>query len=282
MASPHWTPQLEAVARRVMSQASGYAWMYERQVARAKKWGSVLSILAGCLGALVGARGVCSAALPGGAPQGGRWVALIEAVAGFAIAVLVILDRTWKLDVVRTQGLTAQVDFAHLARSIQFQLALRAEDRQDAREFVKNALEEIETLKLSSPTPDAADKRAYAAKYRDSQVFGPTALAGRPPEAPWAPAGPPVAASLYGAVPPEPAAPADAPEPVGPEGPPAGAPPPFQEVLGRYEEKCRAEKRREAAEPRPPPPGLHAAGPAPAGPHSEKSRSRGSFPGPSS
>lgn len=257
MAAAHWTPQLEAVARRGMAQASGYAWMYERQVARAKKWGSALSILAGCLGALVGTRGVCSAALPRDAAQGGRGVALVEAAAGFAIAVLVVLDRTWKLDVVRTQGLVAQVDFAHLARSIQVQLALRAEDRQDAREFVKNVLEEIETLKLSSPTLDAADKRAYAAKYRDNPIFGPTALAGRSPEAPGASAPPPLAASLYGAVPPEPAgegggaasAPeasslygAVPPEPAGPGEAPAGAPPPFREVLGRYEERCRAEK----------------------------------------
>ena len=205
----HWTPRLEEVARRAMAHAEGYAWMYERQVARAKKWGAALSILAGGLGALVGTRAAAQAALPEGSPpSGGRPAAVAEAAAGYAIALLTVLDRTWKLEVVRAQALVAQVDFAHVAQSIRFQLALSAEDRQDAREFVKHVLGEIETLKLSSPTLDSADRRALAAKFGE--------------------AAPPLAAPPLAAAPP-------ATQPLGA---------PAAEALARYEARC-AEKESE-------------------------------------
>jgi hypothetical protein len=222
--STHWTPRLEAVARRAMMQATGFSWMYERQVSRAKKWGNALTIAAGFLGALVGTRGVCAAAAP--ASQGPSWASFVDAGAGYLIAVLLVLDGTWKLDVVRSQGLVAQVDFAHLARSVQFQLALRPEERQDAREFVKGVLGEIETLKLSSPTLDGADKRAYAAKFRDNPIYGsPRPWEGPPPE---------VGAPLDAEEPPAPPAAPPAPPPRDPPGP--------------------ATPRTEGREPRAPPP----------------------------
>ena len=230
----HWTPRLEAVARRAMMQASGFSWMYERKVSRAKKWGNALTIAAGFLGSLVGTRGLCAAAAP--PSQGPSWASAVDAVAGYLIAILLLLDSTWQLDLVRSQGLVAQVDFAHLARSIQFQLALRPEERQDAREFVKGILGEIETLKLSSPILDGADKRAYTAKFRDNPIYGaPRPWEGgprevlvaappdeEPPEVPppaaaSLPASPPRGVALLGAV-----TPRDDGAPLGHDSPPRG------------------------------------------------------------
>lgn len=159
-----WTPDLEAAARRTMNQASGYAWMYDQMVVRAKKWGGVLSSVAGVLGGLVGTEGLVSAfASDSGAPP---WVGVATAVVGYLIVVALTLDKkTWRLDDVRAESLAAQVSFAQLSRGVMLQLALAPSDRQDAGEFVKGILNEIETMKLSSPTIDLRVRRAYASKF---------------------------------------------------------------------------------------------------------------------
>jgi len=152
-----------------MKQASGFAWMYERLVFRAKAWGSYLTILTGLLSGVVGTGGLVSAFYE--APQ---WAGILTAAVGYAITVVVVLDKTWRLDVVRSEGLVAQVGFAHLNRSIMFQLALHPSERQDAHEFVKGALIEIETLKLSSPTIDAKIRDLYVAKFQNNPIYNPS------------------------------------------------------------------------------------------------------------
>ena len=98
---------------------------------------------------------------------------IVTAVIGYAIAVVVVVDNTWNLDVVRSEGLVAQVGFAHLSRGVMYQLALRPSERQDARDFVKGILNEIETMKLSSPTIDGKVKAAYIEKFKDNPIYNP-------------------------------------------------------------------------------------------------------------
>lgn len=171
LSSNYWSPELEAVARRTMKQASGYSWMYEKMVAGAKKWGSCLSILAGALAGVVGTEGLVAIFTSGGETP--LWAGILTAVSGYSIAVVVVLDNTWKLDVVRSEGLVAQVGFAHLSRTIIYQLALRPSERQDARDFVKGILNEIETMKLSSPTIDGKVKIDYVKKFKDNPIYNP-------------------------------------------------------------------------------------------------------------
>jgi uncharacterized membrane protein YeaQ/YmgE (transglycosylase-associated protein family) len=154
-----------------MKQASGYAWMYEKVVESAKKWGSILSIIAGVLATLVGTQGLVSVFTT----EGGSafWVGVVTAVTGYIIAVVVALNNTWKLDVVLSEGLVAQVGFAHLSRGIMYQLALRPSERQDARDFVKGILNEIETMKLSSPSIDRGVKASYIRKFKDNPIYNP-------------------------------------------------------------------------------------------------------------
>jgi uncharacterized membrane protein YeaQ/YmgE (transglycosylase-associated protein family) len=154
-----------------MKQASGYSWMYEKMVAGAKKWGSFLSILAGVLAGVVGTEGLVAIFTSGGETP--LWAGILTAVIGYSIAVVVVLDNTWKLDVVRSEGLVAQVGFAHLSRTIMYQLALRPSERQDARDFVKGILNEIETMKLSSPTIDGKVKKDYVEKFKDNPIYNP-------------------------------------------------------------------------------------------------------------
>jgi hypothetical protein len=166
-APARWTPELESVARCTMKQASGFTWMYERTVARAKRWGERITLASGVLAGVVGTEGLVMAVA-----GGGQRAAIATAVIGYAITILTLLSGTWRLDEVRAAGLVAQVDFAHLARAIQFQLALHPDERQDAREFVRGVLGEIETLKLSSPPIDAAVRADYIAKFKDNPIYG--------------------------------------------------------------------------------------------------------------
>ena len=167
----YWSPELETVARQTMTQARGYAWMYERVVYRAKKWGSFLSIISGALAGIVGTGGLISTFTPSDKPP--LWVGIMTAVIGYMIAIVVVIDNNWKLGVVHSEGLMAQVGFANLSRSITYQLALHPSDRQDAREFVKGILNEIETMKLSSPTIGGKVKTEYISKFKDNPIYDP-------------------------------------------------------------------------------------------------------------
>jgi hypothetical protein len=152
-----------------MLQASGYAWMYERMVAEATTWDGRLSIIAGGLGGLVGTGGLISTATSDGDPP--LWTGVLSAVVGYTIALVLVLANTWKLVEVRSEGLVSQVGFAHLNRTILFQLALAPSEREDARNFVKKILAENETLKLSSPTISGRIRRAYTARFRDNPIY---------------------------------------------------------------------------------------------------------------
>lgn len=164
-----------------MKQANGHAWMYEQMVATAKRWSNALNILAGVLGALLGTSGLVSIFTD---RQRALWLKILEAIVGYLIMVISVLNSTWRLDATQSNALVAQVSFASLGQSILYQLALEPSERQNAHEFIERTLAEVNTMKLSSPVIYSSAKKAYIARFRDNPIFNPRdALASfQPPE----------------------------------------------------------------------------------------------------
>jgi len=170
-----WSAEMEAAMRRAIRQADGYAWMYEQMVAGAKWWGNKLTISTKLLGGVLGTQGLIGAlmaAFSSGCGSGVPiWVPILSAALGFVVLGLGVLDDTWSVDVVHAQGIVAQVNFATLARSIHFQLALPCAAREDARVFVPSALRELEGLKLTSPTIWGGVKARYVRRYPGNPIY---------------------------------------------------------------------------------------------------------------
>jgi hypothetical protein len=170
-----WTPRLERMAHHVMGQASGYSWMYERMVSSAKSWGKVFSVASGILAGLVGTEGIADLLAMADVDTScdiiPQWLVITTTVLSFSIIVVVVLNNTCKFDVVKSEGLAAQVSFARLARSIGYQLVLTPSARQEGQDFVKGVLAEIDQLKLTSPTIDRAAKISYTTKFKNNPVY---------------------------------------------------------------------------------------------------------------
>lgn len=168
----YWTPELEHLSRDVMRQAAGYAAMYEEMVSTAKSWSHILNFMAGGIGGIVGTEGLLTTisfqADPN--PRAALWLGVVGAILGYMVTVLVVLQNVWKFDTIKSEGLVAQVNFASLRSEIKFQLTLHASRRQNALVFVPRITQDIETLKLSSPTIDDRVRRRYQ-KVRRPPLF---------------------------------------------------------------------------------------------------------------
>lgn len=171
-----WTPELEALAIKALAQAAGYSWMLQRTAGRALRWSQGISIASGLLGGVVGTRGLVGLALDDSVLP--WWAGLLDAAAGFAISALLLFERTWSLHSRHVCALSAQVDYARVAREIQLQLALPPAERKSASAFIEHVLAEIETIKLSTPAPDHVDRQQYASRFVTNPFRPETADAG--------------------------------------------------------------------------------------------------------
>jgi hypothetical protein len=167
----HWSPEMEAVARRTMRQASGYAWMYEYMAASASRWEGRLNIASGALGCVVGTAGLVSILSDTSTPP--LWARILECVVGYMVSFISVLNSTWRLGDAQMNDILTQVSYATMSRDLMYQLALPRKDRQDAREYVKAKLGEIEQLKVSAPIIDGGARSAYNAKYKNNPIFSP-------------------------------------------------------------------------------------------------------------
>ena len=162
---------MEAVARRTMRQASGYAWMYEHMAASASRWEGILNIASGALGCVVGTAGLVSILSDTSTPL--LWARILECVVGYMVSFISVLNSTWRLGDAQMNDILTQVSYATMSRDLMYQLALPRKDRQDAREYVKAKLGEIEQLKVSAPIIDGCARSAYNAKYKNNPIFSP-------------------------------------------------------------------------------------------------------------
>jgi hypothetical protein len=161
---------MEAIARRTMRQANGYAWMYENMAFSAKRWSDLLNIASGVLGGIVGTSGVVSIVTDSSAPL---WARIVQVVLGFLVSVVAALTATWRLSETQMDDVLTQVSYATLAKDLMWQLAQPRKDRQDAREYVRTKLGEIEQLKVSAPTIDTRTRHAYNSKFKNNPIFTP-------------------------------------------------------------------------------------------------------------
>jgi F0F1-type ATP synthase assembly protein I len=161
---------MEAIARRTMRQANGYAWMYENMATSAKRWGDDLNIASGVLGGIVGTSGIVSIATDSSTPL---WARIVQVVLGFLVTIVTVLTATWRLSETQRNDVFTQVSYATLAKSLMWQLAQPRKDRQDAREYVRAKLGEIEQLKISAPTIDTRTRHAYNSKFKNNPIFTP-------------------------------------------------------------------------------------------------------------
>jgi hypothetical protein len=168
-AARHWTEEMEAIARRAMRTADGYAYMYEHMAAAAKTADDRLRIVGGILGSVVGTSGVVSWFTVGGSMP--PWAAILASVVGFAITILAVFSGVWQLTVTQTVAVLNQVSYAAVSRDIMCQLAQPRRVRPDAREYVRAKLGEIERLKLSAPAVSSGARKSYERKFRDNPIY---------------------------------------------------------------------------------------------------------------
>jgi len=161
---------MEALARRTMRQASGYAWMYERMAASSKRWGDGLNIVSGVLGALVGTAGIVSIFTDSSTPL---WSRIVAAVLGFLIAVVSALTATWKPSEAQMDNVLTQVSYATMERDLMYQLAQPCGDRADAQEYMQRVLSGIEQLKVSAPIISGITRAAYNRKFQNNPIYSP-------------------------------------------------------------------------------------------------------------
>lgn len=153
-----------------MRQASGYAWMYEHMAMSASRWRGALNIASGALGCVVGTAGVVTIMSDTSTPM---WVRVLHVVVGYMVSLVSVLNVTWQLGDAQMNDILTQVNYATLSRDLMYQLALPRKDRQDAREYVKSKLGEIEQLKVSAPIITGASRSAYNTKYKNNPIFSP-------------------------------------------------------------------------------------------------------------
>jgi hypothetical protein len=176
---------MEALARRTMRQASGYAWMYEHTASDTKRWSDAMSIISGTLGGVVGTAGVVDLLTsPSSTPT---WSHVIQVVVGFLIGFIAVLNATWRLNDAYTGDILSQVSYAMISQDLMCQLTLPRRDRQDAREYLGRKTGEIEQLKLSAPPIGRGARRAYNEKFRNNPIYSladglePSPAEARPP-----------------------------------------------------------------------------------------------------
>jgi uncharacterized membrane protein YeaQ/YmgE (transglycosylase-associated protein family) len=166
----HWTAEMEALARRTMRQAAGYAWMYEHMAANAKRWGDALNILSGVLGALIGTAGLVSIFTDTSTPL---WSRIVAAILGFLISLVSALNATWKPSEAQTSSVQTQVGYATMQRDLMYQLAQPRQDRADAQEYMQRTLGNIEQLKVSAPIISTFVRAAYNRKFKNNPIYSP-------------------------------------------------------------------------------------------------------------
>ena len=166
----HWTPEMEAIARRTMRQANGYAWMYENMATSAKHWGDGLNIASGVLGGIVGTAGIISVATESSTPL---WARILQIILGFLVTLVSVLTATWRLSETQMNDVLTQVSYATLGKDLMWQLAQPRKDRQDAREYVRAKLGEVEQLKVSAPTISTRTRHAYNNKFKNNPIYTP-------------------------------------------------------------------------------------------------------------
>ncbi len=161
---------MEALARRTMRQAAGYAWMYEHMAANAKRWGDALNILSGVLGALIGTAGLVSIFTDTSTPL---WSRIVAAILGFLISLVSALNATWKPSEAQTSSIQTQVGYATMQRDLMYQLAQPRQDRADAQEYMQRTLGNIEQLKVSAPIISSFVRAAYNRKFKNNPIYTP-------------------------------------------------------------------------------------------------------------
>lgn len=166
----YWTPELEAVARHTMRQARGYVWMFDNMGRSAKVWSDSLNVLTGILGSIAGTTGLVSIFTS----KDQLWIKLVQVLIGFMITVVSVLTSTWRLTEQQMDGLQSQSSYANLEQDIMWQIAQPKKDRKDAREYVKEKLDEIEQIKLNAPMIDLSTKAQYTRLFKVNPIYSPT------------------------------------------------------------------------------------------------------------
>lgn len=160
---------MEAIARRAMRKADGYAYMYEHMASAAKTVDDWLRIVGGILGSVVGTAGMVSWFTVGGSTP--TWAAILASVVGFMITILAVFSGVWQPRETQAAAVLNQVSYAAVSRDIMCQLAQPRRDRPDAREYVRAKLAEIERLKLSAPPVSSGARASYERKFRDNPIY---------------------------------------------------------------------------------------------------------------
>jgi hypothetical protein len=161
---------MEAIARRTMRQANGYAWMYEHMAVSAKYWDDAINIASGVLGGIVGTAGIVSITTDSASPL---WARILQIIVGFLVSILSVLTATWRLGETQMNDVLTQVSYATLTKDLMWQLAQPRKDRQDAREYIRAKLGEIEQLKVSAPIISLRVRHAYNSKFKNNPIYTP-------------------------------------------------------------------------------------------------------------
>jgi len=163
-----WTPEMEALARREVQRAAGYAFMYEYMADSSSKCAKWLSLTTGIIGTVVGTSGFASIFVEVETPL---WIRVVTALLGFIISIIAVIDNVFKVSGSQDTLVQNQVSYATLSKDILCQLAQPTTERADAGEYMKAKTGDIERIRLTAPMISARARAAYERKFQNNPIY---------------------------------------------------------------------------------------------------------------
>lgn len=165
----YWTNEIELCVKHILNQVQGYLWIYTHMHNHTRQWATILNLITGILGLIIGTSGVASIQIDA------NWIKILTSIIGFIIGFAAVLNNTWKFDETQKILLQTQIELSNLESNILFQLTLPKSNRIDGREYMRQKLIELENIKANAPPISSGTKKIYQKKFSNgifhSDVF---------------------------------------------------------------------------------------------------------------
>jgi hypothetical protein len=163
-ANKNWTREMDLLAYKTKKQAEGYAWIYRNMASSEKKWGDYINICSGFLGGVVGTSGIAGIIMNNDTPL---WIRVLQVVLGFLVSLLSALSNTWRLNETQINDILTFVEYNKIATEITWQLAHPKKDRQEAHDFIRAKMKEMNDALGSSSVINERIKNKYIKNFKD-------------------------------------------------------------------------------------------------------------------
>lgn len=163
-ANKNWTREMDLLAYKTKKQAEGYAWIYRNMASSEKKWSDYINICSGFLGGIVGTSGIAGIIMNNDTPL---WIRVLQVVLGFLVSLLSVVSNTWRLNETQINDILTFVEYNKIATEITWQLAHPKKDRQEAHEFIRSKMKEMNDALGSSSMINERIKKKYIKNFKD-------------------------------------------------------------------------------------------------------------------